>query len=67
MDLLKDSDPYIRAFMVRALAYLGDQSALETLKQLSQNNPNSKVRSRAKWAYEHLSGGKLPKKDFEED
>lgn len=67
MDLLKDRDPYIRAFTARALAYLGDQNALETLKQLSQSDPNSKARSRAKWAYEHLSGGKLPKKDLEED
>lgn len=67
IDLLKDQDPYIRAFTVRALAYLGDQSVLETLKQLSQTDPNSKVRSRAKWAYEHLSGGKLPKEDLKED
>lgn len=61
IDLLKDSDPYMRAFTARALGYLGDQRALEELKKVAQQDPNGKVRSRAKDAYEQLSGGKLPK------
>ena len=67
IDLLKDSDPYMRAFVARALGYLGDQTALEAVKKVADSDPNSKVRSRAKWAYEHISGGKFPKEPLKED
>jgi len=67
IDLLKDSDPYMRAFTARALGYLGDQRALEAVKKVADSDPNSKVRSRAKTAYEQISGGKLPKEPFKED
>jgi len=66
IDLLKDSDPYIRAFTARALGYLGDERALEVLKQLAETDPNSKVKSRAKWAYEYLSGKKFSKEPIED-
>ena len=67
VDLLKDSDPYIRAFTARALGYLGDQTALDEVKRVADKDPNSKVRSRAKWAYEHISGSKLPQEPLKED
>jgi len=67
VDLLKDNDPYVRAFVARALGYLGDQRALEEVKKVADNDPNSKVRSRANWAYEHISGGKFPKEPLKED
>jgi hypothetical protein len=67
IDLLKDSDPYMRAFTARALGYLGDQRALEELKKVAQQDPNGKVRSRAKEAYEQISGGKLPKDPLKKD
>jgi len=67
IDLLKDSDPYMRAFTARALGYLGDQRALEELKKVAQQDPNGKVRSRAKEAYEQIFGGKLPKEPLKED
>ena len=66
-DLLKDGDPYIRAFTARALGYLGDQRALEEVKKVADHDPNSKVRSRAQWAYEHISGGKIPQGPLKED
>lgn len=61
IDLLKDSDPYMRAFTARALGYLGDHSALAELQRVATQDQNSKVRSRAKDAYEQILGGKLPK------
>jgi len=60
VELLKDDDPYVRAFVARALGYLGDQRALEGLQRVMKQDKKSKVRSRAKWAYEHISGGKIP-------
>jgi len=67
IDLLKDSDPYIRAIVARTLGYLGDQTALEAVKKVADSDPNSKVRSRAKWAYEHISGGTFPKEPLKGD
>jgi hypothetical protein len=67
VDLLKDSDPYMRAFTSRALGYLGDQTALEAVRRVATSDPNSKVRSRAKDAYKQLSGGEPPKGPFKEN
>jgi hypothetical protein len=67
IDLLKDNDPYMRAFTARAPGYLGDQTALEAVKKVADSDPNSKVRSRAKWVYEHISGGKFPNEPLKED
>jgi hypothetical protein len=67
VDLLKDSDPYMRGFTARALGYLGDQTALEALRRVATSDPNSKVRSRAKDAYKQLSGGNPLKGPFKED
>jgi hypothetical protein len=60
IDLLKDSDPYMRAFTAVALGYLGDQSALVELGKIATQDQNSKVRSRAREAYNKISGKKLP-------
>ncbi len=60
IDLLKDSDPYMRAFTARALGYLGDHSALVELERVATQDQNSKVRSRAGEAYHKISGKKLP-------
>lgn len=60
VELLKDSDPYMRAFTARALGYLGDRNALEELKRVADHDKNSKVKSRAKWAYVIISEGKSP-------
>jgi hypothetical protein len=67
VELLNDSDPYMRAFTARALGYLGDQTALEAVKRVADSDQNSKVRSRAMWAYEHISGSKFPKETPKED
>lgn len=60
IDLLKDSDPYMRAFTARALGYLGDHSALGELQRVANEDQNSKVKSRAREAYYKISGKKLP-------
>ena len=59
IDLLKDKDPYMRAFAARALGYLGDHSALEELERVATKDENSKVKSRAKEAYYKISGKKI--------
>lgn len=60
VDLLKDKDPYMRAFTARALGYLGDESVLVELERIATQDQNSKVRSRAREAYHKISGKKLP-------
>jgi hypothetical protein len=60
LDLLKDNDPYIRAFTARALGYLGDHTALADLERLASEDPNQKVRSRAREGYHRISGKRLP-------
>jgi hypothetical protein len=60
LDLLKDNDPYIRAFTARALGYLGDHTALADLERIASEDPNQKVRSRAREGYYRISGKKLP-------
>jgi len=60
IDLLKDSDPYMRAFTAMALGYLGDQSALVELERIATQDQNSKVRARAREAYHKISVKKLP-------
>ena len=60
VDLLKDDNPYIRAFTSRALGFLGDHTALPELERLSTNDPNDKVRLRAREGYYRISGTRLP-------
>lgn len=59
IDLLKDEHAHFRIYTLRALAYLGDQRALEPLQSLSNLDPNEKVRGTAKKAYIAI-GGKSP-------
>lgn len=66
VELLKDGDPYVRSFAAKALGYLGDKRALEELRRVAAQDRNSKVRSRAKWAYEIILEGKTPGKDSKE-
>lgn len=56
IDLLKDKDPYIRAFTARALGFLGDQTALGPIREVATRDPNQKVRSRAMEAYKRITG-----------
>ena len=60
IDLLKDSDPYMRTFTARALGYLGDHTVLEELEKVATQDQNSKVKSRSREAYYRISGKKLP-------
>jgi len=65
VELLKDDNPYVRAYTAKALGYIGDEKALEELKRVSDQDENMKVRRRAKWAYEQIAGIK-PSGEFEE-
>ncbi len=60
LDLLKDNDPYIRAFTARTLGFLGDHTSLEALRELAKQDPNRKVRSRARETYKRITGYDLP-------
>jgi hypothetical protein len=59
VELLSDENLYVRAFTAKALGFLGDKNALEKLKRVAENDQSSRVRSRAKWAYEQISGMRL--------
>ncbi len=61
VELLKDDDLYVRAFTAKALGFIGDKRALDELKRVAEKDKSSRVRSRAKWAYEQIYGGKLLK------
>jgi HEAT repeat protein len=61
IDLLRDNDPYMRAFTLRALGFLGDQTALEPIKNLANQDPNEKVRLRAREAFKRITGYDLPR------
>jgi hypothetical protein len=65
VELLRDDDLYVRAFTAKALGFIGDKRALDELKRVAEKDKSSRVRSRAKWAYEQISGGKLPKASAE--
>jgi HEAT repeats len=66
VELLRDDNLYMRAFTAKALGFIGDKRALEELKRVSEEDKILRVRSRAKWAYEQISGVKLPKESLEE-
>jgi hypothetical protein len=66
VELLRDDDLYVRAFTAKALGFVGDKRALDELKRVAEKDKSSRVRSRAKWAYEQLSGSKLPKESPDE-
>jgi hypothetical protein len=65
VELLRDDNLYVRAFTAKALGFIGDKRALDELKRVAEKDKSSRVRSRAKWAYEQISGGKLPKESAE--
>jgi len=66
VELLRDDNLYVRAFTAKALGFIGDQRALDELKRVAEKDESSRVRSNAKWAYEQITGGKLPKEPLEE-
>jgi len=59
VELLRDDNLYVRAFTAKALGFIGDKRALDELKRVARKDESSRVRSRAKWAYEQIFGGKL--------
>jgi hypothetical protein len=66
VELLRDDNLYVRAFTAKALGFIGDKRALDELKRVAEKDKSSRVRSRAKWAYEQISGAKLSKESPEE-
>ncbi len=66
VELLSDNNLYVRAFTAKTIGFIGDKRASEELKRVAENDDSSRVRSRAKWAYEQISGGKLRKELAEE-
>jgi hypothetical protein len=61
VELLRDDNLHVRAFTAKALGFIGDRRALDELRRIAEQDESSKVKSRAKWTYEQISGGKLVK------
>jgi hypothetical protein len=59
VELLRDDNLYVRAFTAKALGFIGDPRALDELRRVAEQDESSRVKSKAKWAYEQISGGKL--------
>jgi hypothetical protein len=66
VELLRDDNLYVRAFTAKALGFIGDKRALNELKRVAEKDKSSRVRSRAKWAIEQISGVKVPKESPKE-
>jgi HEAT repeat protein len=56
---LNDGDPYLRLYAAELLSHIGDKRALKDLREVGENDKNRKVRKRANWAYEQISGEKF--------
>lgn len=56
---LEDKDPYLRLYAAELLSHIGDKRALKDLREVGENDENPKVRKKAKWAYEQISGEKF--------
>jgi hypothetical protein len=67
VELLRDDNLYVRAFTAKALGFIGDKRALDELKRVAEKDKSSRVRSRAKWAYEQISGNKISKEYLDEE
>lgn len=59
IELLRDDSLHVRAFTAKALGFIGDKRALDELEKVAEKDKSSRVRSRAKWAYEQISGNKV--------
>jgi len=59
VELLRDDNLHMRAFTAKALGFIGDPRALDELRRVAEQDESSRVRSKAKWAYEQISGGKF--------
>ena len=61
VELLRDDNLHVRAFTAKALGFIGDPRALDELRRIAEQDESSRVKSKAKWAYEQISGSKPPK------
>ena len=50
LKIVKDQDDYTRLYAVLLLGNIGDQRALDDLKQIANTDPNRKIRKSAAWA-----------------
>jgi hypothetical protein len=67
IEVLRDDNLYVRAFTAKALGFIGDKRALDELKKVAEKDKSSRVRSRAKWAYEQISGNKISKEGLDDE
>lgn len=56
---LKAEDAYLRKYAAELLCHIGDERALETLREVGEHDESHRVRRYAKWAYEQISGEKF--------
>jgi flagellar biosynthesis/type III secretory pathway chaperone len=57
--ILRDNDPGVRRCAAELLGHIGDNRALNTLREVGENDEHFRVRRYAKWAYEQISGEKF--------
>ena len=58
---LKDEDRWLRKYAAELLGWIGDERALNDLREAASNDEEFGVRKYAKWAYEQISGEKFKK------
>jgi len=56
---LKAEDAYLRKYAAELLGHIGDERALEALREVGEHDESHRVRRYARWAYEEISGEKF--------
>jgi hypothetical protein len=56
---LKAEDGYLRKYAAELLGHIGDERALEALREVGEHDESHRTRRYARWAYEEISGEKF--------
>jgi hypothetical protein len=56
---LKAEDAYLRKYAAELLGHVGDERALEALREVGEHDESHRVRRYARWAYKEISGEKF--------
>jgi len=59
MIFLKNEDSSLRKYAAELLGWIGDERALNDLREVAEHDEKFGVRKYAKWAYERISGEKF--------
>ena len=59
MAFFKDEDPWMRKYAAELLGYIGDDRAVNDLRELAEHDEDAGVRKYATWAYEQIFGERM--------